>query len=204
MNAFLRYISSQFKNPKGWGGRLVCYIQNKVNCRMYNRLVGMLDLKTTDKLLDVGFGNGHLLKLIYEKHPVDMFGVDVSADAIAMATSRNGKAAANGQLHLQVADCCDLPFPDDSFSAVTSINTVYFWQDVLKGLSEIRRVLASGKSFYNVAYTPQYLNSISFTQVGYNKLCADQLVQLGKQAGFSRVSVYPLVEGKSFVVIYTK
>ena len=39
------------------------------------------------------------------------------------------------------------------FSRVLSINTIYFWNDAVKGLSEIRQVLKHGKSFYNVLYT---------------------------------------------------
>ena len=31
-------------------------------------------------------------------------------------------------------DCCDLAFDDLSFDVVTTINTIYFWEDTIKGL----------------------------------------------------------------------
>ena len=109
-----------------------------------------------------------------------------------------------GQLHLTVGDCCDLPYEDDMFATVTSINTVYFWPDTVKGLSEIRRTLKKGSSFYNIVFTKAYLNTIKYTQTGYKKFEPEELVEYGKQAGFEHIEIKEIVRGKSYVVIYTK
>ncbi|WP_363253908.1 methyltransferase domain-containing protein [Clostridium sp.] len=37
--------------------------------------------------------------------------------------------------------CCNLLYDDDFFDVVTTINTIYFWNDTKKGLEEIYRVL---------------------------------------------------------------
>jgi arsenite methyltransferase len=42
------------------------------------------------------------------------------------------------------ADVYALPFADDSFDGVLSVNTVYFWRDLPADLTEIRRVMAPG------------------------------------------------------------
>ena len=34
-----------------------------------------------------------------------------------------------------------MPFPDEEFTAVFSIHSVYFWEDLFKSLKEIERVL---------------------------------------------------------------
>lgn len=125
---------------------------------MYSSLVELLNLDKDGKLLDIGYGNGHLLELIYKKQPIDMYGIDISADAKDLATRRNIAASAANQLHLAIGDCCALPYTDGMFTAITSINTVYFWQDTLKGLQEIKRTLANGCSFYNVFFTKAYLD----------------------------------------------
>ena len=110
----------------------------------------------------------------------------------------------DGKLHLRTGDCCALPYVDNSFAAVSSINTVYFWNDTVKGLSEICRVLKPGKSFYNVVYTKEFLNALAYTQKGFQKFEPEQLTNLGYKAGFEDVQVKDIVKGKSFVVIYTK
>ena len=112
--------------------------------------MNLIDAKSDDKVMDIGYGNGYLLKYLYKKTKSDLYGIDISADMLKQATERNKTAAKQGKLHLQIGDCCDLPYDDDFFFAVSSINTVYFWRDAVKGLSEIYRVLKAGGSFYNV------------------------------------------------------
>ena len=180
MNKFSKYISSQFKNPRGIGGVIISIIQNVINKAMYKRAVSLINLQSNENILDIGYGNGHLLEMIYRKNPVNMYGIDISSDAKDMATKKNKKADSVGQLHLKVGDCCDLPYEDDMFAAVTSINTVYFWTDTVKGLSEIRRTLKKGKSFYNIVYTKEYLNTIKYTQIGYKKFEPEELIEYGK------------------------
>lgn len=204
MNKFSKYISSQFKNPRGIGGVIISIIQNVINKAMYKRAVSLINLQSNENILDIGYGNGHLLEMIYRKNPVNMYGIDISSDAKDMATKKNKKADSVGQLHLKVGDCCDLPYEDDMFAAVTSINTVYFWTDTVKGLSEIRRTLKKGKSFYNIVYTKEYLNTIKYTQIGYKKFEPEELIEYGKQAGFESIELKEIISGKSYVVIYTK
>ncbi|MBP3916587.1 MAG: methyltransferase domain-containing protein [Clostridium sp.] len=44
-------------------------------------------------------------------------------------------------LCLSIGYCCNLLYDDDFFDVVTTINTIYFWNDTKKGLEEIYRVL---------------------------------------------------------------
>lgn len=198
------YISSQFKNPRGLGGMIVTLIQNVANRQLYRAAVSEVNMSEGEKLLDIGYGNGYLLKQLYKKMPVDMYGIDISEDAIKMATKKNKKADINNQLHLSVGDCCDLTYEADIFDAVTSINTIYFWSDTVRGLSEIKRVLKPGKSFYNVVISKEHLDKISFTQIGYKKFEQEELVSLGEQAGFATVEIKEIMNGTGYIVIYTK
>lgn len=204
MNRFTKYISSQFKNPRGFCGVVVSITQNVVNRTMYKNAVALADLGANDKILDIGYGNGHLLQMLYKKQAVDMYGIDISADAKEMALKKNRIAANADQLHLSVGDCCNLPYGENTFDTITSINTVYFWKDTVKGLSEIKRVLKPGKSFYNFVFTREYLDTIKYTQIGYRKFEPEELVQCGEQAGFESIVIKEIIRGKSFVVIYTK
>ena len=105
---------------------------------------------------------------------------------------------------MEIGDCCDLPYEDELFAAAASINTVYFWQDTVQSLSEIRRVLNPGASFYNVVYTREWLDALSYTEKGFRKFEPEELIELGKCAGFPEARVEEIVLGKSFAVIYRK
>ncbi|MCQ2497358.1 MAG: class I SAM-dependent methyltransferase [Lachnospiraceae bacterium] len=204
MGKFTEYIGSQFGNPRGFVGKVCCLIMNIINKAMYKKTVALIDVKDGARVLDIGYGNGYLLKCLNRKKNLELYGIDISEDMLAQATKKNKKAAEKGKLHLEIGDCCKLQYEDNMFAAVSSINTVYFWDDTVKGLSEIRRVLIPGGSFYNVVYTKEWLDKLSYTKKGFKKFEPEDLVKLGEEAGFEEIKVQSIVKGKSFVVIYKK
>jgi SAM-dependent methyltransferase len=87
-------------------------------------------------VLDVGCAKGFMVRDFGELIPgISVSGVDISEYAIGCADS-------NIQPHLQVADARSLPFDDDSFDLVVSINTVHNLErdGVAQALGEIGRV----------------------------------------------------------------
>ena len=204
MSKFSDYIGSQFGNPRGFVGKVCCVIMNVINRAMYINTVSLIDVGKGQKVLDIGYGNGYLLQQLNKKQSLDLYGVDISEDMQIAATKRNRKASNEGRLHLEVGDCCNLQYEDNTFAAVSSINTVYFWDDIVKGLSEIRRVMIPGAYFYNVVYTREWLDMLRYTEKGFKKFEPKELVEYGRQAGFKSVEVKTIVKGKSFVVIYNK
>ena len=204
MGKFTEYIGSQFGNPRGFVGKVCCLIMNIINKAMYKNTVALIDVSEGAKVLDIGYGNGYLLKCLNRKNNLELYGIDISEDMLIQATKKNKKAAEKGKLHLEIGDCCDLKYEDEFFDVVTSINTVYFWDDTVKGLSEIRRVLIPGGSLYNVVYTKEWLDKLSYTKKGFKKFEPEDLGKLGEEAGFEEIKVQSIVKGKSFVVIYRK
>ncbi len=204
MSKFSEYIGSQFGNPRGFVGAVCCVIMNVINRAMYKNAVALMNVSPEDKVLDIGFGNGYLQQLLYGKCKCEMYGIDISQDMVNAAAARNSRAAHAGKLHLQIGDCCNLAFEENCFAAVTSINTIYFWNDTIQGLSEIRRVLKPGATFYNVVYTKEWLDKLSYTKKGFKKFEPEDLISLGMEAGFAQVTIKEIVKGKSFVTMYRK
>ena len=204
MSRFSEYIGSQFGNPRGIFGVVCCLIMNTINKAMYKRTVALMDVPQGEKVLDIGYGNGYLLKMLDKACKANLYGIDISADMQSLAMKKNKSAVQEGRMHLCVGDCCNLPYEDENFAAVTSINTVYFWRDTLKGLQEIKRCLKHGSCFYNVVYTKKWLDTLSYTEKGFKKFEPEQLAQLGYEAGFADVEVQEIVKEKSFVVVYKK
>lgn len=204
MSKFTEYIGSQFGNPRGFVGKVCCVLMNIINKAMYKNTVSVMNISPDENMLDIGYGNGYLLNCVYKKTKANLYGIDISEDMKIQATKRNKKALRDGKLFLDTGDCCDLKYADDFFEAVTSINTVYFWEDTVKGLSEIYRTLKAGGSFYNVVYTKEWLDKLSYTEKAFKKYGPEELAQFGRTAGFENIQVKDIVKGKSFVVIYTK
>jgi SAM-dependent methyltransferase len=198
------YIGSQFGDPRGPVGRLCCVIMNMVNKKMYRGVSDAVLNHSGRKILDVGVGNGYLEKMLSGKSDLMISGIDISEDMIQTAAKRNRRAVQRGRVVLAVGDCCDLQFPDGTFDVVTSINTIYFWPDTIKGLSEIRRVLKEDGIFVNAVYSQEWLKKVSYTKHGFKFFSKADYVSDGKKAGFSDVMIEDIVEGRSFIVKYVK
>src|SRR3954465_7425183 len=109
-------------------------------------------LKPGDRVLDVGCAKGFLVKDFMKACPgLEAFGLDISEYALMHCEPETV-----GRLHL--GDARKLPFPDNSFDAVISLNTIHNLDrpDLITALREIER-LAPGKGFVQVdAYrTPE-------------------------------------------------
>ncbi|MCQ2614069.1 MAG: class I SAM-dependent methyltransferase [Treponemataceae bacterium] len=204
MSKLAEYIGSQFGNPRGIVGFVCCKCMNIINRKMYRKTVSLLTLDKNRKLLDIGYGNGYLLELADKSFGCNLYGIDISEDMKNLAEKRNKKALQENRLKLEVGDCCNLRFEDNTFDAVSSINTVYFWSSTVKGLSEIRRCLVPGGCFVNAVYTKEWLSRTKMADKGFKKFEPDELVELGKQAGFENIEVTEIVKEKSFAVVYRK
>ena len=201
---FSEYIGSQFGNPRGLIGKCCSVIMNVINRAMYRKTVSLVKLNDSSKVLDIGYGNWYLIKMIYKKYRPFIYGIDISDDMRSAAESRNEAALKDGRLKLGVGDCCELEYDDGIFDAITSVNTVYFWGDTLKGMKEIFRVLKPGGRFYNAVYAKEWFQRLPYARKGFKLFEREDYIGLCGQAGFSEVEIIDISKGKNFVVVCTK
>jgi ubiquinone/menaquinone biosynthesis C-methylase UbiE len=93
-----------------------------------------------DRILDLGCGNGRLLK-VFKEQKIDYFGLDASEKLIKIARKEYPKSK------FKVGDILSLPFPDNFFDKVFVIRTLHHVPSQklrLQALKEIRRVLKPG------------------------------------------------------------
>lgn len=106
-------------------------------------IIKHFDLKPGDKVLDIGCAKGFLVKDLLSLG-IDAYGIDISKYALM-----NCEPEVIGRLQIGSAD--DLPFPDNSFDAVLSINTIHNLprERCIESVKQIQR-LAPGKGFIQV------------------------------------------------------
>ena len=88
-----------------------------------------LKVKASDKLLDVGCGTG----LTTESWECKRYGVDPASKLLARARQRE-------QIEYKLAPAENIPYPDGFFDIVISITAIQNFEDIGKGLKEIKRV----------------------------------------------------------------
>ena len=201
--SFNSYISKQFSNPAGIGGRLISYVMNRQNSPLYEATMRFITPSETDSVLDIGCGNGYVLNLLAQRYNCDLTGIDPSESILREASHRCRKFINAGRMTLHCQNVSAMLFPDATFSISYTINTVYFWEDLTKVMAEIRRVLKPNGLFVNTLYTDATLARFSHTQVGYKRFTAQQLTDAGKDVGFT-VKVAPILGGSAYCVVYRK
>lgn len=149
MNPFIK----QFGKPEGLPGKILGKIMTVSNRKMH--LAVLSELNKPSKLLEIGFGPGAQLEMIYNKYPaVELYGIDISEDMLKMTTERLGDNAV-----LSLCDCSKMPFADSSFDTVITTDTCYFWKDHEKTLGEIRRITGHNGRFI-MAYNAMYADAV--------------------------------------------
>jgi len=88
-----------------------------------------LNVKLTDKLLDVGCGTG----LTTEPWDCQRYGIDPAPLLIDRARQKD-------TIEYKIAPAEELPYPDHFFDVVISVTAIQNFQDIKKGLEEIKRV----------------------------------------------------------------
>jgi len=97
------------------------------------------------KVLDLGCGTGYFLNRLIEQN-FKAIGVDLSNQMLKELKEANGSAC------VQRADARNLPFQDNTFDAVISIETIRYFSDRSVMLNEIFRVLKpNGLAFITAA-----------------------------------------------------
>ena len=108
-------------------------------------IIAHFGLEPGMRALDVGCGKGFLVKdLMLECPGLEAFGLDISLYALMHCDPE-----VIGRLHLGTAD--ELPFPDDSFDCVLSLNTIHNLPRprAVTAMREIER-LSGGRAFVQV------------------------------------------------------
>lgn len=181
-------LAKQLRKPEGETGLKVGDNMNTGNGVMNRMVFNFLNVRPGDKILEIGFGNGKLIPVLLNGVP-DVFyaGIDYSQDMVNEALKFNHELVKNGQAEIQQGDFTAIPYPDNSFNKVCTINTIYFLDNPLSGLKEVFRVLQpAGEIFLGIR--PKWsVSHLDFTQHGFTFYSEDEAEELLKKAGFVHV-----------------
>lgn len=106
------------------------------------------------RMLDVATGTGDFALLAVRRlHPRQLIGADISEGMMNIGRQKVREAGLDGIIQFQREDCAAMSFADDSFDAVTVAYGVRNFEDLDRGLTEMRRVLRPGGQLLIVELT---------------------------------------------------
>ena len=165
---FRSFLAKQLGYPSGIFGRLVMRLLNRGNAEMNNITFEQLNLKPKDLVLEIGFGGGYLLEKIAKSQIPDLIaGLDPQADIIQMGNKKFKPQIRRGYIELKQGTGERLPYEENTFDKICTVNTIYFWSDPKFVLDECRRVLKSNGKLVICYNSPEFLEQTKLTQHGF-------------------------------------
>jgi SAM-dependent methyltransferase len=133
-----------------WGARARDWaeFQEPAWRRIFATALGLAGVRPGHALLDVGCGAGGALMLAREMG-AEVAGLDASETLVAVARERLPGAS------IEIGDMEELPFADARFDIVTGLNAFQFAGDMVKALSEARRVCRADGIVFALTWGPR-------------------------------------------------
>lgn len=139
-----------------------------------------------DKILDVGCGAGWLCTILADKVPQgQVVGMDVADEMVQRARKHSAEQV---NVMFIIAGAEDIPWDDNFFNKVVSVESAYYWPEAEQAFREIFRVLQPGGTvdilinlYRENVYSHSWREKLA---VATHLLSGDEWCALPEQAGF--------------------
>ena len=177
--------------PEGEIGEKMLKRMNKSHGPLRDFGLSQISWRPHMRILDVGCGGGATIREMLELSKDSVIdGVDHSGVSVAQSRELNRDYLEN-RCHICQGDAAELPFMENTYDLVTAVETIYFWPDPEKALSEILRVLKPSGIFavLNEGSDPEQCDWPAID--GFLRIYRpEELKSLMEEAGFEEIKIY--------------
>ena len=125
----------------------------KIDVLWRNTLVKWLNADQPKDVLDVATGTGDLAIAVQKGTGAKIVGLDLSQQMLNVGIEKIKKIKLNNQIEMIKGDAENLPFESNKFDAVTVAFGVRNFENLNKGLEELKRVVKEDKSVYILEFS---------------------------------------------------
>ena len=116
--------------------------------------IDRLDIRPTDRLLEIGCGRGVVVALICDQLTTGTItAIDRSPVAIKAAVARNRDPITAGKAVFHALALCDADLPTRGYDKIFAVNVNVFWTDGAGALAAVRNALAL-RGVLHLVYQP--------------------------------------------------
>ena len=125
----------------------------KIDVLWRNTLVKWMNKDAPKLVLDVATGTGDLAIAVQKGTGADVVGLDLSQQMLNVGIDKIKKLNLDQKISMQKGDAENLPFEDNKFDAVSVAFGVRNFENLEKGLAELRRVVKENSSVYILEFS---------------------------------------------------
>lgn len=186
----LRGIEKQLSNPEGEMGIEIAKNMNELNIQMTIDSIDSLSLNESDRVLELGHGNcAHLEKILNQANDITYFGLEISETMKQEAERINRELMLQNNIGFHLYDGFKIPFPDNSFDKIFTVNTVYFWQKPIDLINEIHRVLKTNGTLIITFVHKKSMKQLPFVKDKFSLYDNNDLELLIKKNEFQTIEI---------------
>jgi len=187
---FHKFIARQLGHPSGIFSSLIALFLNRTNTDINQATVELLDIKSGDRVLEIGFGGGAAMEQMTRLVENGLVaGIDISDSMVKRAKNKFVKSISQGKVQIKKGDASQIPYQRGYFDKVCAVNTIFFWPEPVKCLKEMHRILkASGLIVLSVD-AKEDIEELPLTRYGFVLYSDNELRNLLNEAGFVDIRV---------------
>lgn len=184
-----KILSRQLSRPNGLFGVFTGLMMHRANGEMYQKVVSDTPFRDGDKILEIGFGSGkHIKDLIKVSSNLSYAGIDISETMVSYSTRYNIDLIRDKSVQLIKAGISEIPYDDNYFNRIITINTIYFWEDKKKAIKEIIRVLKPGGTISIGANSKDEMIKQGYRSAYFNFWTREEIEELLTENGLNIIS----------------
>ncbi len=187
----LQHMAAQLRQPAGEAGIKIGEWMNSGNLQMNQDTLKVLNPQNGEHILEIGMGNGFFVKEILQNKALTHYsGCDLSEEMVLQAKKLNQSFVDSEQAQFIQGNAAQLPFAENSFDKIFTVNTIYFWDNEKAVLDELKRVLKPGGSLL-IALRPKHqMQQYPFIKYGFNTFSKEDLSALLTENGWKLLKLY--------------
>ncbi|MDR0263669.1 MAG: class I SAM-dependent methyltransferase [Sphingobacterium sp.] len=191
----LKTLATQLRQPNGTAGIGIADMMNETNIKMTLHSIDQLNIIDHEVVLELGHGNcKHLPFVLEQKSGVIYYGLEISELMNKEAEQINRQYVNRQVAFFHLYDGLKIPYDDNYFDKMFTVNTIYFWDNPLLLLSEIYRVIKPN-GILNITFAQKdFMQQLSFTKFGFTLYDNKKLKQLIDKTSFKIISSYTQTE----------
>ncbi len=125
----------------------------KIDVLWRNTLVKWMNKDAPKLVLDVATGTGDLAIAVQKGTGAEVVGLDLSQQMLNVGIDKIKKINLDQKISMQKGDAENIPFEDNKFDAVSVAFGVRNFENLEKGLAELRRVVKENSSVYILEFS---------------------------------------------------
>jgi len=184
----LKILAQNLANPQGEKGIQIGEMMNATNIGMTLESIHSLLIEDKEHILEIGHGNaGHLKRFLKIAKDLKYTGIDISETMHNEAKNLNVEFKDQAEFVLYEGE--KLPFEDEVFDKVFTVNTVYFWKNPVEYLNEIYRVLKDNGTFILTFGRRDFMETLPFTAYDFKLYSNEEMEELISKSHFKRMKI---------------